>query len=64
MQGPDERKVESELVQLLEFEHFALIKELLNNRLKIVWCTRLNRAQDDEEKARIAAEMSGALLCL
>ena len=44
---------------LLDFERFDLIKELLRSRLRLVWCTRLARAQDDEERARIEAEMAG-----
>ena len=30
---------------LLDFDKFELIKLLLKNRIKIVWCTRLARAQ-------------------
>ena len=45
--------VENELVQLLDFDKFQLIKALMQNRLKIVWCMRLHRAQTDEEQARI-----------
>jgi hypothetical protein len=52
-QKGEDRNVEGQLVQLLNFEKFDLIKELLKNRLKIVWCTRLERAQGDAERARI-----------
>ena len=46
MAGPaDQRAVENELVLALGFEQFELIKELIRNRLKILWCTRLGRAQ-------------------
>ena len=41
----DARAVENELVMALGFEKFDLSKELLRNRSKIVWCTRLSRAQ-------------------
>lgn len=41
----DSRAVENELVLALGFEQFELIKELLRNRPKIVWCTRLSRTQ-------------------
>ncbi|GFR50198.1 hypothetical protein Agub_g12366 [Astrephomene gubernaculifera] len=59
--GPDDqRAVENELVLSLGFEHFELIKELIRNRLKIVWCTRLSRAETDEERGRIEAEMGGS----
>lgn len=40
-------------MQQLDFDKFELIKELLKNRVKIVWCTRLQRAQAEDEKARI-----------
>ena len=49
---PDSQ-VETHLVDLLDFDKFALIKMLLQNRLKVVWCMRLNRAQNDEEHTRI-----------
>lgn len=41
----DSRALENDLVLSLGFEQFELIKELLRNRLKIVWCTRLSRTQ-------------------
>ena len=46
LSGPaDQRAVENELVMSLGFEQFELIKELIRNRERIVWCTRLSRAQ-------------------
>ena len=44
-QLPDSREVENRLVGLLDFERFELIKELLRNQGRIVWCMRLARAQ-------------------
>jgi pre-mRNA-splicing helicase BRR2 len=55
----DDREVESKLLVLLQFDKFNLIKFLLRNRLKIVWCTRLARAEDDEQKKKIEEEMLG-----
>ena len=49
---PDSQ-VETHLVDLLDFDKFALIKMLVQNRMKVVWCMRLNRAQSDEEHTRI-----------
>lgn len=43
--GGDARAVETDLVMALGFDQFEVIKELLRNRLKVVWCTRLSRAQ-------------------
>nr|XP_023876116.1 DExH-box ATP-dependent RNA helicase DExH12-like [Quercus suber]XP_023876117.1 DExH-box ATP-dependent RNA helicase DExH12-like [Quercus suber] len=55
----DDREVESKLLLLLQFDKFSLIKILLRNRLKIVWCTRLARAEDEEQKKKIEEEMMG-----
>ncbi|KAL2643968.1 hypothetical protein R1flu_011555 [Riccia fluitans] len=54
----DDRDVENRLVMLLDYDKFDLIKLLLRNRLKIVWCTRLARAEDDEAKKKIEEEMN------
>ncbi|PON73250.1 U5 small nuclear ribonucleoprotein 200 kDa helicase [Trema orientale] len=53
----DDREVETTLVLHLQFDKFNLIKFLLRNRLKIVWCTRLARAEDQEERKKIEEEM-------
>lgn len=55
---PDSQ-VETHLVDLLDFDKFALIKMLVQNRLKVVWCMRLNRAQNDEEHTRIQVSQQG-----
>jgi pre-mRNA-splicing helicase BRR2 len=54
----DDRDVENRLVMLLDYDKFDLIKLLLRNRLKVVWCTRLARAEDDDAKKKIEEEMS------
>ncbi|KAG2647951.1 hypothetical protein PVAP13_1NG004400 [Panicum virgatum] len=54
----DDRDVENRLVMLLDYEKFDLIKLLLCNRLKIVWCTRLARAEDQEQRKKIEEEMA------
>ncbi|XP_078443956.1 DExH-box ATP-dependent RNA helicase DExH12-like [Wolffia australiana] len=51
------KDVENQLVMLLDYEKFDLIKLLVKNRLKIVWCTRLARAEDQEERKKIEEEM-------
>ncbi|KAJ6970752.1 hypothetical protein NC653_035127 [Populus alba x Populus x berolinensis] len=53
----DDREVETKLLVHLQFDKFSLIKFLLRNRLKIVWCTRLARAKDQEERKQIEEEM-------
>ncbi|KAK4751540.1 hypothetical protein SAY87_005022 [Trapa incisa] len=55
----DDREVETKLLVHLQFDKFSLIKFLLRNRLKIVWCTRLARAEDQEERNKIEEEMMG-----
>ena len=60
VQKGTDRDVEAALMHLLDFEHFDLVRELLKNRHTIVWCTRLQRAQADDERQRIEAS-SGAL---
>ncbi|KAI5074534.1 hypothetical protein GOP47_0010495 [Adiantum capillus-veneris] len=54
----DDREVENRLVMLLDYNKFDLIKVLIKNRLKVVWCTRLARAEDDAERKRIGEEMN------
>ncbi|KAJ8772568.1 hypothetical protein K2173_027745 [Erythroxylum novogranatense] len=56
----DDRDVESNLLMLLEFDKFSLIKFLCRNRLKIVWCTRLARSKDQQERKHIEDEMMGS----
>jgi hypothetical protein len=41
----DEASVENKVVQLLGLDQFPLAKELLRNRAKIVWVTKLRQAQ-------------------
>lgn len=58
MQSPQpDSQVETHLVDLLDFDKFALIKMLVQDRLKVVWCMRLNRAQSDEEHTRIQVNL-------
>uniref|UniRef100_J3LSQ6 RNA helicase n=1 Tax=Oryza brachyantha TaxID=4533 RepID=J3LSQ6_ORYBR len=53
----DDQDVESRLLMLLDCEKFDFIKLLLLNRLKIVWCTRLARAEDQEQREKIEEDM-------
>lgn len=54
----DARAAETDLVMTLGFDQFELAKELLANRAKIVWCTRLSRAQ-----VRAAGAAASLQLC-
>jgi len=53
----DARECENKLVMLLDFDKFDLIKMLMKNRIKLLWCTRLKQAQDETEKAKIESQM-------
>ncbi|KAL8506512.1 hypothetical protein ACS0TY_017413 [Phlomoides rotata] len=53
----DDREVEDKLLVHLQFDKFSLIKYLLRNRLKVVWCTRLARADDQEKRKETEEEM-------
>ncbi|KAL3845926.1 hypothetical protein ACJIZ3_003329 [Penstemon smallii] len=55
----DDREVETKLLVHLQFDKFSLIKYLLRNRLKVVWCTRLARAEDQDKRKEIEEEMMG-----
>ena len=54
------RVVENKLVSLLQFERFELVRLLMKNRPKVVFCTRLGQAQSDEERQAIEEEMAKA----
>jgi len=60
LDAADDREAENALVALLDYDKFELIKLLLHNRLRVLWCTRLARAQDEAEAARIEGAMSAA----
>ncbi|KAJ1698273.1 hypothetical protein LUZ63_006785 [Rhynchospora breviuscula] len=57
-QGDEDQDIERALVALLEFDKFDLVKLLVRNRFKIVWCTRLARAEDQDQRKRIEEEMA------
>lgn len=46
-------ELERDLVELLDYDQFALVKELTQNRLTIVWCSRLARSENVDEEQRI-----------
>lgn len=56
-EGEDDRDVENQLVMLLDYDKFQLIKQLVRNRQKVVWCTRLARAEDQEQRKQMEEEM-------
>lgn len=54
-------EVENALALKLDYDKFELVKQLVKNRLKIVWCTRLERAETDDERHRLEVDSSAAL---
>ena len=54
------RDVENELMALFDYDKFDLVKTLTRNRMTIVWCTRLARAEMGEERNKIQDEMKEA----
>ncbi|KAJ3691364.1 hypothetical protein LUZ61_020528 [Rhynchospora tenuis] len=56
--GDEDQDIERALVALLEFDKFDLVKLLVRNRFEIVWCTRLARAEDQDQRKRIEEEMA------
>ena len=51
---PD-REAENALVALLDFDKFDLVRALLKDRAKIVWCVALARARSPAERAAVEA---------
>jgi pre-mRNA-splicing helicase BRR2 len=41
------RDVENALMELTEYDKFEVVEKLVKNREKVVWCTRLARADED-----------------
>ncbi|EKD20717.1 uncharacterized protein L3040_006439 [Drepanopeziza brunnea f. sp. 'multigermtubi'] len=57
------REIENDLAELFDWEHHELVHKLIANRDKVVWLTRLARAEDEESRGVIEREIaSGGLL--
>lgn len=57
LQQADERVCENDLLVLLDYERFELIRVLLQNRAKVLFCSKLKQAQTDAARAAIEQEM-------
>lgn len=55
--GSDLSACETRLVLVLDYDKFDFIKLLLENRAKVLYCTRLKQAQNDTERRAIEEEM-------
>lgn len=52
------REIENDLAELFEYEHHELVHKLVLNRDKIVWLTKLARAEDSEARKLVEGEMA------
>lgn len=52
----NKRDVENSLMDLTDYDKFELVSTLVNNREKIVWCTKLARS-DENEKVDVEVAM-------
>jgi pre-mRNA-splicing helicase BRR2 len=52
------REIENGLAELFDYENHELVHKLVANRDKIVWLTRLARADDDEAKGVVEREIA------
>ncbi|TDH71432.1 uncharacterized protein CCR75_005989 [Bremia lactucae] len=48
---------ENRLVLLLDYDKFEFIKLILENRAKVLYCTKLKQAQNDDERRKIEDEI-------
>ncbi|KAK0672891.1 Sec63 Brl domain-containing protein [Cercophora samala] len=52
------RDIENDLMELFDYEHHEIVQKLIENREKVVWLTRLARAENQEERDTIEREMA------
>ncbi|CAK7215283.1 Pre-mRNA-splicing helicase BRR2 [Sporothrix curviconia] len=50
-------EIENEMMELFDYEHPEVTQKLIDNRDKIVWLTKMMRADNDEERAIVEREM-------
>ncbi|OBT45331.1 pre-mRNA-splicing helicase BRR2 [Pseudogymnoascus sp. WSF 3629] len=51
------REIENDLMELFDYEHHELVQKLISNRDKVVWLTRLAKADDDEARGVVEREI-------
>ncbi|KAG9238534.1 Sec63 Brl domain-containing protein [Amylocarpus encephaloides] len=52
------REIENDLAELFDYEHHELVHKLISNRDKVVWLTRLARAEDAEARGVVEREIA------
>ncbi|KAI9682874.1 MAG: DEIH-box ATPase [Trizodia sp. TS-e1964] len=51
------REIENDLMELFDYEHHELVRKLITNRHKVVWLTRLARAEDAASIASVERQI-------
>ncbi len=51
------REIENDLMELFDYDHHEVVQKLIENREKVVWLTKLARAENSEEREAIEREM-------
>ena len=52
------REIENDLMELFDFEHHELVQKLVENREKVFWLTKLARAENAEDRAKVEREIA------
>ncbi|KAK2069378.1 hypothetical protein P8C59_003964 [Phyllachora maydis] len=52
------RDIENDLMELFDYEHHELVQKLIENREKVIWLTKLARAESPQERETIEREMA------
>jgi pre-mRNA-splicing helicase BRR2 len=52
------RDIENDLMELFDYEHHEIVQKLIENREKVVWLTRLAKAEDQEGRETVEREMA------
>lgn len=52
------REIENDLMELFDYEHHEVVQQLIANREKVVWLTRLAKAEGAQERETIEREMA------
>ncbi|KAK4144714.1 Sec63 Brl domain-containing protein [Dichotomopilus funicola] len=52
------RDIENDLMELFDYEHHEIVQLVIENREKVVWLTRLAKAENKEERETIEREMA------
>ncbi|KAL3423556.1 Pre-mRNA-splicing factor brr2 [Phlyctema vagabunda] len=52
------REIENDLMDLFDYEHHELVQLLISNRDKVVWLTRLARAEDAEARSVVERDIA------